>query len=121
MAIYKQEQVQRGAQLRHRRRGGLHPHRRGPYPLIISGKGDDSSKLYEMTDFLVSRMKKQVFAKTDSKEAMDDLDCDYIVDEKERTVSLTAKGIKKVEEFFQIEKTCPTSRTPPFPTTSTRP
>ena len=56
-----------------------------------------------MTDFLVSRMKKQVFAKTDSKEAMDDLDCDYIVDEKERTVSLTAKGIKKVEEFFQIE------------------
>ncbi len=103
MAIYKQEQVQREHNFVIVDEVDSILIDEARTPLIISGKGDDSSKLYEMTDFLVSRMKKQVFAKTDSKEAMDDLDCDYIVDEKERTVSLTAKGIKKVEEFFQIE------------------
>ena len=103
MAIYKQEQVQREHNFVIVDEVDSILIDEARTPLIISGKGDDSSKLYEMTDFLVSRMKKQVFAKTDSKEAMDDLDCDYIVDEKERTVSLTAKGIKKAEEFFQIE------------------
>ena len=103
MAIYKQEQVQREHNFVIVDEVDSILIDEARTPLIISGKGDDSSKLYEMTDFLVSRMKKQVFAKTDSKEAMDDMDCDYIVDEKERTVSLTAKGIKKVEEFFQIE------------------
>ena len=103
MAIYKQEQVQREHNFVIVDEVDSILIDEARTPLIISGKGDDSSKLYEMTDFLVSRMKKQVFAKTDSKEALDDLDCDYIVDEKERTVSLTAKGIKKVEEFFQIE------------------
>ena len=103
MAIYKQEQVQREHNFVIVDEVDSILIDEARTPLIISGKGDDSSKLYEMTDFLVSRMKKQVFAKTDSKEAMDDMDCDYIVDEKERTVSLTAKGIKKAEEFFQIE------------------
>ena len=72
-------------------------------PLIISGRGEASTKLYEMADFLVSRMKKLVFTSTDEKESKDDLDGDYIVDEKAKTVSLTARGIKKAEEFFQIE------------------
>ena len=72
-------------------------------PLIISGKGENSSKLYEMADQLVSTMRKQVFAKTDEKEVQDDYDCDYIVDEKSRTVSLTAAGIAKAEKFFGIE------------------
>ncbi|MFI3312462.1 MAG: preprotein translocase subunit SecA [Eubacteriales bacterium] len=72
-------------------------------PLIISGQGDASSKLYELADMLVSRMKRQVFTKTDSKESQDDLDCDYVVDEKGNTVTLTAKGIAKAESFFSIE------------------
>ena len=72
-------------------------------PLIISGKGEDSSKLYEMADALVSTMRKKVFAKTDEKEVQDDYDCDYFVDEKSRTVSLTAAGIAKAEKFFQLE------------------
>ena len=103
MAIYKAEQVQRGHSFAIVDEVDSILIDEARTPLIISGKGDDSSKLYEMADFLVSRMKKQVFAKTDSKEATDDLDCDYIVDEKERTVSLTAKGIKKAEEYFQLE------------------
>ena len=72
-------------------------------PLIISGQGEASTKLYEMADFFVSRLKKMVFASTDEKEEQDQYDCDYIVDEKARTVSLTAKGIAKAEEYFQVE------------------
>ncbi|MBO5953771.1 MAG: preprotein translocase subunit SecA [Oscillospiraceae bacterium] len=72
-------------------------------PLIISGKGEDSSKLYEMSDYFVSTLRKQVFAKTDEKAVHDDYDCDYFVDEKSRTVSLTASGIAKAEKYFGVE------------------
>ena len=72
-------------------------------PLIISGKGEDSSKLYEMADYFVSTLRKLVFAKTDEKEIQDDYDCDYIVDEKARSVSLTASGIAKAEKYFGVE------------------
>ena len=103
MAIYKQEQVQRGHSFAIVDEVDSILIDEARTPLIISGKGDDSSKLYEMADYLVSRMKKRVFTKTDSKESTDDLDCDYVVDEKDRSVSLTARGIAKAEEFFQIE------------------
>ena len=72
-------------------------------PLIISGKGEDSSKLYEMADYFVSTLRKQVFAKTEDKEVQDDYDCDYFVDEKSRSVSLTAAGIAKAEKHFGVE------------------
>ena len=72
-------------------------------PLIISGKGEDSSKLYEMSDYFVSTLRRQVFAKTDEKAVHDDYDCDYFVDEKSRTVSLTASGIAKAEKYFGVE------------------
>ena len=72
-------------------------------PLIISGKGEESSKLYEMADYFVSTLRRQVFAKTEDKEIHDDYDCDYFVDEKARTVSLTARGIAKAEKYFGIE------------------
>ena len=72
-------------------------------PLIISGQGETSTKLYEMADQFASRLKKMVFASTDEKEEQDDYDCDYIVVEKTRSATLTASGIKKAEEFFQVE------------------
>ncbi len=72
-------------------------------PLIISGKGEDSSKLYEMADAFIATLRKQVFAKTEDKEEQDHYDCDYFVDEKSRTVSLTASGIAKAEKYFGIE------------------
>ena len=72
-------------------------------PLIISGKGEESSKLYEMADYFVSTLRKKVFAKTDEKEEQDNYDCDYFVDEKSRTVSLTASGIEKAEKYFGVE------------------
>ena len=72
-------------------------------PLIISGKGEDSSKLYEMADHFVSTLRKQVFAKTEDKEVQDEYDCDYIVDEKAHSVALTAQGIAKAEKAFGVE------------------
>ncbi len=72
-------------------------------PLIISGQGEESSKLYEMADYFVSTLRRHVFAKTDEKENLDDLDCDYYVDEKSRTVSLTASGVEKAEKYFGVE------------------
>ena len=72
-------------------------------PLIISGEGEKSTDLYAKTDALVSRMKKFVIKELDSKEVHDDVDGDYIVDEKARSVTLTASGIAKAEKFFGID------------------
>ena len=73
-------------------------------PLIISGQGDKSTQLYTIVDAFVARLKGQRVAKVDTKEEEDpDVDADYIVDEKARTVTLTARGIAKAEQQFQIE------------------
>ena len=103
MAIYAAERVQRGHNFAIVDEVDSILIDEARTPLIISGRGEASTKLYEMADFLVSRMTKQVFASTDEKEVQDDYDCDYIVDEKARAVTLTARGIKKAEEFFQVE------------------
>ena len=103
MAIYKSELVQRGHAFAIVDEVDSILIDEARTPLIISGKGENSSKLYEMADQLVATMKKQVFAKTDEKEVHDDFDCDYFVDEKSRTVSLTASGIAKAERFFGLE------------------
>ena len=103
MAIYKQEMVQREHNFVIVDEVDSILIDEARTPLIISGKGEESSKLYEMADYFVSRLKKQVFANTDDKELQDQYDCDYIVVEKERTVSLTQTGIRKAEEFFHVE------------------
>lgn len=76
-------------------------------PLIISGEGEKSTDMYEITDKLVSRMKSFKIKEVDDKASTDtveqDPDADYIVDEKKRTAVLTAKGIAKVEEYFKID------------------
>ena len=73
-------------------------------PLIISGQGDKSTQLYDMTEMLVSRMKKHVVIQMDNTEEDDsEIDADYIVDEKAKSATLTARGIAKAEEFFHIE------------------
>jgi len=72
-------------------------------PLIISGPGDKSTDLYQQADSLVRRMKKKVFTETDDKVHDDDIEADYIVDEKAHTSTLTARGVAKVEQFFNIE------------------
>ena len=103
MAIYKSELVQRGHAFAIVDEVDSILIDEARTPLIISGKGENSSKLYEMADYFVSTLRKQVFAKTDEKAVHDDFDCDYFVDEKSRTVSLTASGIAKAEKHFGIE------------------
>lgn len=73
-------------------------------PLIISGQGDESTDLYRRADDFVSRLTKKVYASTDSKEEEDEnIDADYIVDEKARSATLTARGIAKAERAFNLE------------------
>ena len=103
MAIYKQELVQRGHAFAIVDEVDSILIDEARTPLIISGKGEESSKLYEMADHFVSTLRKKVFAKTEDKEVQDNYDCDYFVDEKSRTVSLTADGIAKAEKFFGVE------------------
>ena len=103
MALYKKDQVQRGHSFAIVDEVDSILIDEARTPLIISGKGDESSKLYEMADFFVSRLKKRVYATTDDKESHDDDDCDYYVDEKDRSVQLTASGIKKAEQYFNVE------------------
>ncbi len=74
-------------------------------PLIISGMGDESSDLYEKADRLVKRMKVIKVAETDDKLDLDEItdDADYIVDEKAHSAVLTSRGVKKAEQYFQLE------------------
>ena len=78
MAIYKQEMVQRGHAFAIVDEVDSILIDEARTPLIISGKGEESSKLYEMADYFVSRLKKQVFSTTDNKELQDQYDCDTL-------------------------------------------
>ena len=73
-------------------------------PLIISGQSTESTELYVKVNEFVSRLKKAVYASIDEKSQEDeDIDADYVVDEKARTATLTARGIAKAEAYFGIE------------------
>ena len=72
-------------------------------PLIISGAGQKSSDLYDRANALVRNMTKLVRKEVDNKESTDDIEADYLVDEKARNAILTPRGAKKAEEFFGIE------------------
>jgi len=111
MALYKNELVQRGHYFAIVDEVDSILIDEARTPLIISGKGEESSKLYEMADMFVAGLRKQVFAKTEDKEVHDDYDCDYFVDEKAKSVSLTAVGIAKAEKFFGIENLADTENT----------
>ncbi len=74
-------------------------------PLIISGEGDPSTDLYAKADALVRGLKKTVIKELDKKQENKELEdsCDYIVDEKARSVTLTPSGVAKAEKFFELE------------------
>ena len=72
-------------------------------PLIISGMGEDANDLYRVADMFVKRLKKVVVTEHDDKQLDEDVDADYIVDEKAKTAMLTEQGIKKAEQGFGIE------------------
>ena len=72
-------------------------------PLIISGAGDPSTDLYTKADTLVRKFKKLVVKELNAKDDNDDVDADYIVDEKAKNAVITPAGTRKAEQFFGIE------------------
>ena len=104
MALYKRDMVQRGHVFAIVDEVDSILIDEARTPLIISGQGDESTDLYRQADDFVSRLKRVVYASVDEKEEeSEDLDADYVVDEKARTATLTARGIAKAERAFGLE------------------
>ena len=104
MAIYKEQMVQRGHSFAIVDEVDSILIDEARTPLIISGQGTESTDLYRRADDFVSGLKKIVYASTDEKEEEDEnLDADYVVDEKLRSATLTARGISKAERFFGVD------------------
>ena len=72
-------------------------------PLIISGMGGEATDLYKVADLFVKTLKKLVVTEHDDKQLDEDVDADYIVDEKAKTAALTDRGIAKAERAFKID------------------
>ena len=104
MALYASEQVQRGHSFAIVDEVDSILIDEARTPLIISGMGEKSTQMYDLAESFAARLKKYVVVETDDKEEeATDIDADYVVDEKAKTATLTARGIAKAEEFFHLE------------------
>ncbi|MCD8312483.1 MAG: preprotein translocase subunit SecA [Firmicutes bacterium] len=109
MVVYKEQMVQRGRNFAIVDEVDSILIDEARTPLIISGAGEESTDMYSKADELVRKMSKFVIKELDTKQDYEDVikeagvDPDYIVDEKQRTTTLTAKGIEKTEKYFGIE------------------
>jgi len=103
MAIYKEQMVQRGHRFAIVDELDSILIDEARTPLIISGEGDKSTELYGVCDRLAASMKKATVKELDAKSHNEEIDGDYVVDEKARTVTLTPDGVEKAEKYFNIE------------------
>ena len=103
MAIYKKAMVQRGHAFAIVDEVDSILIDEARTPLIISGQGEKSSQLYDMADRFAAGLKCLRVKEVDAKEEQDDIDADYIVDEKARTATLTPKGTARAEQYFRVE------------------
>ena len=104
MALYKQDMVQRGHVFAIVDEVDSILIDEARTPLIISGQGDKSTDMYVQVEHFVKGLKRKVYASTDEKEEVDEnLDADYIVDEKAKTATLAPRGIKKAEHYFSVD------------------
>ncbi|MCI7768060.1 MAG: preprotein translocase subunit SecA [Oscillospiraceae bacterium] len=73
-------------------------------PLIISGRGDKSTEWYTLADKFAKGLKPFVVAEMDTKTDQEEIaeDCDYIIDEKAKTATITRQGVKKAEKYFNV-------------------
>ena len=72
-------------------------------PLIISGRGDKSTDLYQKADRFVRTLTAMRVKEQDEKQETDTVDADYIVDEKAKTATITPRGAEKAEKYFNVE------------------
>ncbi len=103
MAVYKERTVQRGHAFAIVDEVDSILIDEARTPLIISGAGSESDPLYEKADNFVRGLKCQRIKEIDAKEDQDNVDADYIVDEKARTAVLTGNGLRKAEAHFGVE------------------
>ena len=105
MVVYKQQMVQRGHNFAIVDEVDSILIDEARTPLIISGEGEKSTELYTLADNFARTLKKKVIKETDDKQDTEEVadDADYIVDEKAKTVVLTAAGVAKAEKFFNLE------------------
>lgn len=104
MAIYKEELMQRGHVFAIVDEVDSILIDEARTPLIISGEGEKSTQLYTIVNDFAMRLKCLTVASSDSKEEeAEDIDADYVVDEKARTVTLTSRGVEKAEQQFNLE------------------
>ena len=103
MVIYKEQMVQRGHNYAVVDEVDSILIDEARTPLIISGVGEDANDLYKVADSFVKTLKKLVVTEHDDKQLDEDIDADYIVDEKAKSAALTDRGIAKAERSFGIE------------------
>ncbi len=103
MVIYKEQMVQRGHYFAVVDEVDSILIDEARTPLIISGAGDKSTDIYQHADRFVKGLKRKVVVEEDSKILSDEEDADYIVDEKAKSATLTAQGVRKAEQYFNIE------------------
>ncbi len=72
-------------------------------PLIISGQGDKSTDLYTKADKFAKTLTMYKVKELNDKESQDDIEGDYVVDEKAKTATLTPEGVAKAERYFDVE------------------
>ncbi len=100
MAIYKEEMVQRGHSF------GIVDEvdsiliDEARTPLIISGQGDKSTEMYGLADRFAARLTPLKMVEVDEKESQDDIEADYLIDEKAKTATITPRGAAKAERHF---------------------
>ncbi|MBQ7303041.1 MAG: preprotein translocase subunit SecA [Clostridia bacterium] len=103
MVIYKQHKVQRGHNYAIVDEVDSILIDEARTPLIISGQGDRSTDLYQRADAFARTLKAQRVLEMDAKQEQDEVQGDYIVDEKARTATLTQSGVAKAEACFKVE------------------
>ena len=108
MVIYKEQLVQRGLHFAIIDEVDSVLIDEARTPLIISGQSGKSTRLYEACDILACQMKRgedmPEYSKMDAIMGVEQEETgDFIVNEKDKVVSLTQDGVKKVEQFFKIE------------------
>ena len=106
MVLYKEQRVQRGHNFAIVDEVDSILIDEARTPLIISGRGDKSSEMYQLADDFARQLKVMRITELNAKDDVEDLveaDTDYIVDEKAKTATLTKRGTAKAEEWFHVD------------------